>query len=225
MRKRYRQSDAGRASRRCPLVLFLSSFPFFAFHSHHRLIARLPLSLLAPQEEFPYAFVAVQGAKALVEAAGPRLLPIVPSLIVPIRNALNTRRPNLMVAAIDILQAVVLADTRPTPSNPVPNPVIGRALVPYYRQLLPVMNIYLLSNRNLGDKVDYGQRRGDCLGDRITETLQLLETYGGEDAFVNIKYLIPTHECVSSVSVSGFGTAAATSGSPTRPSSSRHGTR
>jgi Parkin co-regulated protein len=187
-------------------LLISASFSARLMGYHQRTSSFLLFLPLILQEEFPYAFVAVHGARALVDAAGPRLLPIIPSLIVPLRNALNTRRPALMVAAINILQAIVLADTKPTPSNPTPNPVIGRALVPYYRQLLPIMNIYLLSNRNLGDKVDYGQRRGDCLGDRITETLQLLEQYGGDDAFVNIKYLIPTHESVTrGVSVSGFG--------------------
>ena len=30
--------------------------------------------------------------------------------------------------------------------------------------------------------------------DLIMETLELLEKYGGEDAFINIKYMIPTYE-------------------------------
>merc|ERR1712008_622890 len=32
------------------------------------------------------------------------------------------------------------------------------------------------------------------LGDLIEETLELLETHGGEDAFINIKYMIPLYE-------------------------------
>lgn len=31
-------------------------------------------------------------------------------------------------------------------------------------------------------------------GELILETLQLLEMRGGEDAFINIKYMIPTYE-------------------------------
>jgi hypothetical protein len=35
------------------------------------------------------------------------------------------------------------------------------------------------------------------LGDLIQQTLELFETHGGEDAFINIKYMIPTYEsCV-----------------------------
>ena len=44
---------------------------------------------------------------------------------------------------------------------------IGEALVPYYRQILPVMNLFKTSNANLGDKIDYSQRKGANLGDLI----------------------------------------------------------
>lgn len=75
--------------------------------------------------------------------------------------------------------------------------LIGQALVPYYRQILPVLNIFVGHNRNLGDKIDYAQRKNNVPGDLIQETLNLLEIHGGEDAFINIKYLIPTYEsCV-----------------------------
>lgn len=47
---------------------------------------------------------------------------------------------------------------------------------------------------NCGDEIDYSQMRGDNLADLINETLEIMETYGGEDAFINIKYLIPTYE-------------------------------
>lgn len=74
---------------------------------------------------------------------------------------------------------------------------IGEALVPYYRQILPIMNLFKNSNFNMGDKIQYSQRKGACLGDLILQTLELFETHGGEDAFINIKYMIPTYEsCV-----------------------------
>lgn len=74
---------------------------------------------------------------------------------------------------------------------------IGEALVPYYRQILPVFNLYKLSNLNIGDKIQYDQRKSLVLGDLIQQTLEMFETHGGEDAFINIKYMIPTYEsCV-----------------------------
>lgn len=75
--------------------------------------------------------------------------------------------------------------------------MVGEALVPYYRQILPVLNLFKNKNANNGDAIEYAQRKRLNMGDLIEETLQLLEMEGGEDAFINIKYMIPTYEsCV-----------------------------
>jgi len=48
-----------------------------------------------------------------------------------------------------------------------------------------------------GDSIDYAQRKRQNLGELIEETLEIFEVHGGEDAFINIKYMIPTYEsCV-----------------------------
>ncbi len=56
----------------------------------------------------------------------------------------------------------------------------GEALVPYYRQLLPIFNLYKNFNKNLGDKIDYAQRKKKNLGDLIQETLEFMEINGGD---------------------------------------------
>ncbi len=56
----------------------------------------------------------------------------------------------------------------------------GEALVPYYRQLLPIFNLYRNFNKNLGDKIDYAQRKKKNLGDLIQETLEFMEINGGD---------------------------------------------
>ena len=46
--------------------------------------------------------------------------------------------------------------------------------------------------------IEYSQRKGQNLGDVIQDTLEVLEKNGGDDAFINIKYMIPTYEsCVN----------------------------
>lgn len=99
---------------------------------------------------------------------------------------MNTRDPEIVAITLKILQGLVTcSDT------------IGEALVPYYRQILPVMNLMKTKNDNLGDKIDYSQRKGQNLGELIQTTLEMFEVNGGEDAFINIKYMIPTYEsCV-----------------------------
>jgi len=59
------------------------------------------------------------------------------------------------------------------------------------------MNLFKTKNSNIGDKIDYSQRKCLNLGDLIQQTLELFEMHGGEDAFINIKYMVPTYEsCV-----------------------------
>lgn len=45
--------------------------------------------------------------------------------------------------------------------------MIGEALVPYYRQLLPIMNLFKEQRLNIGDKIDYSQRKNENLADVI----------------------------------------------------------
>lgn len=68
--------------------------------------------------------------------------------------------------------------------------------MPYYRQILPVLNIFIRQNENLGDGIDYGQQKRENLGELINDTLEAFEKNGGEDAFINIKYLVPTYQSV-----------------------------
>jgi hypothetical protein len=138
------------------------------------------------EKEDPYRFLAVQGTYDMLEKGGSKILPVVPQLIIPIKTALNTRDPVIMCTVLKILQTLVLSGE-----------MIGEALVPYYRQILPVFNIYKNQNLNIGDQMDYSQRKRMNMGDLIAETLEVLEVHGGEDAFINIKYMIPTYEsCV-----------------------------
>lgn len=53
------------------------------------------------------------------------------------------------------------------------------------------IEIYLV---NYGDKIDYHQQWNECIGDLVQDALELFEQTGGEDAFINIKYLVPTYQ-------------------------------
>jgi len=80
----------------------------------------------------------------MLEKGGAKVLPVIPQLIIPIKVALNTRDSDIIGITMKIIQALVTcSDT------------IGEALVPYYRQILPVFNLFKTKNMNLGDKIDY----------------------------------------------------------------------
>mmetsp|Transcript_85396 Transcript_85396/g.174158 ORF Transcript_85396/g.174158 Transcript_85396/m.174158 type:complete len:296 (-) Transcript_85396:104-991(-) len=139
------------------------------------------------EKESPYSFLAYRGIQDMLNAARgkePSLIcPAVPSLIIPLKKALNSRDIPTMCKAINTLQHMVRCEPR-----------AGELLVPYYRQLLPAFNLYFRSTKNMGDAIDYSQRKRENLGELISETLELLERTGGEDAFINIKYMIPAYE-------------------------------
>lgn len=143
--------------------------------------------------ELPYAFVAEHGVLDMLESGAHKVLPVIPQLIMPIKTALNTRDRNVISKVLKILQFLVNCDVSISGGG---SGLIGQALVPYYRQILPVLNIFINDNTNLGDSIDYSQRKRRNLGELIVQTLEQLELHGGEDAFINIKYLIPTYQSV-----------------------------
>ena len=90
--------------------------------------------------------------------------------------ALNTRNAQVMCRTLKALQQLAKSAD-----------YIGQALVPYYRQLLPIFNMFKNNNLNSGDGIDYHQRYQENVGDLIQDTLEVLEKRGGPDAFINIK--------------------------------------
>lgn len=132
----------------------------------------------------PYRFLAILGSFDIIEKLPTeKLIETIPLLIQPLKSALNTRDLDIISVVLKFLLKLLSTHSE-----------IGRYLVPYYRQLLPILNIMKNVNRNIGHKMEYNQRKGLNISDLITETLGLLETTGGEDAFINIKYMIPTYE-------------------------------
>ncbi|XP_037597659.1 parkin coregulated gene protein isoform X2 [Cebus imitator] len=80
---------------------------------------------------FPYEFFARQGIHDMLEHGGNKILPVLPQLIIPIKNALNLRSRQVICVTLKVLQHLVVSAEK-----------VGKALVPYYRQILPVLNIF-----------------------------------------------------------------------------------
>jgi hypothetical protein len=138
------------------------------------------------ETEEPYWFFSYYGTLDLIAQGPTKILPVVPQLVIPLKKDLNTRDPEILCKLMEVMQALVKAD-----------PLISEALVPYYRQILPVFQEFLLANIHLGDRIEYGQRKRLNLSDLIVETLAEMEKSGGPEAFINIKYMVPTYQsCV-----------------------------
>lgn len=135
------------------------------------------------EKEDPYRFLAVEGTCNMLQRGGSKVLPVIPQLVLPLKAALNTRDTEVVTTTLKVLQLLVSCAE-----------MVGEMLVPYYRQLLPVMNIFKSRTNCTFDQMDYAQRKRQDIGELVTETLELLESRGGDDAFINIKYMIPTYE-------------------------------
>jgi hypothetical protein len=134
----------------------------------------------------PHKFIARQGVYELIEDArgnSQRVIDCLLLLMLPLRYSLSTKNPDTILAVINILKQ--LCDVHPT---------IGPHLIPHYRQILGILNLfYGKGGKNLGDAMDYKQFNSDDLVVPIAECLEALERTGGPNAFVNIKFMVPTY--------------------------------
>ncbi|XP_076762964.1 parkin coregulated gene protein [Xylocopa sonorina] len=88
------------------------------------------------ETEQPIKFIVEQGISDMLENGGPKILPVVPQLIIPIKKALNTKMPVIICTTLRAVQNLVRSAD-----------CVGEALVPYFRQILPVLN--LLKDKNV----------------------------------------------------------------------------
>uniref|UniRef100_A0A1A8MR71 PARK2 co-regulated n=3 Tax=Nothobranchius TaxID=28779 RepID=A0A1A8MR71_9TELE len=128
---------------------------------------------------FPCELFARQGVYELLKIGGPKIPPVIPQLIVPIRNAMNTRNHQVMHTTLRAIQQLLQSADG-----------VGEAMVPYLGQILTVFNIFKNKNENCGDEAG----REKTIGDLINETLRMFEAYGGPETYKVIKYMVPTYE-------------------------------
>lgn len=61
------------------------------------------------EKEDPYRFLAVTGTYDMLNRGGPRILPVVPNLIIPMKTAFNTKDPAIICTVMKVLQTLVLS--------------------------------------------------------------------------------------------------------------------
>ena len=135
----------------------------------------------------PYRFLAVRGCEELLVAAKGRALPILSTLVPPLRRALVSRDRGVVATGLLMLQCLV---------NTVPGS--GPALVQHFPRLLPALRLYSRMPPAARDCHDYGQRvRGPRnLAAIVDETLQVLHRAGGPHAAAQIARVVPTFQSV-----------------------------
>ena len=62
----------------------------------------------------------------------------------------------ILLAVLKVLQQLITC-----------NEGVGEKLLKYGRQFLAPMSFFMDENKNIGDAIDYGQRRGDDVGEEV----------------------------------------------------------
>ena len=136
------------------------------------------------ETEEPYRSLARGGINNLLAVGGPenQVLAVVPQLIIPIKKVRRTHsawvpdmfpQPSRLLwlnkhfcrhsmQALNTMDTEIICNTLVVLQQLVTcGDMIGEALVPYYRQLLPVLNIFKNHSKNIGDSIDYSQRKNN----------------------------------------------------------------
>lgn len=132
---------------------------------------------------------AAQGLHDLLarDKSGDRVLAALPRVVFPLRRALD-EGPRYWPAVVRGLRALRTLSAAGQDGR------VGRALVPYYRQLLPPLGRYRQRRITATDGLD--ENMTVDVADLCDDTLSLLQRNGGPCAYVNIKYVLPTYELV-----------------------------
>ena len=148
------------------------------------LVRFLPLFIEGLTEtEEPFTFIAEKTSLQAISANPDKLVEVLPEIVLPLKRALDSKNPRIVVRAIKVFQAMLTT-----------KPEVAESLVPYYKNLLPCFSKHFNENKNIGHHIEYSQKDRDNIGDLIMETLTMLEAHGGSEAFAHIKYMIPVYQ-------------------------------
>ena len=143
------------------------------------------------EQEAPLPFIATTAIADLLAMAPHKVAPVVPSIVLAVRQALNTRHADVMRRTIVALTQLALADTG-AKAGPE-GAKIAKAMLPYFRQILPILNIFAQRYMSTKMGIDDEKRGERKVEDLIQELLNALELHAGPDAYLNIRYMVPSY--------------------------------
>lgn len=132
-------------------------------------------------KEEPIAFLARQGVEDMLywgREHPDRIRTCIKELIRPLRNALLKYDEDILLTTLKAIQQLIKSHCGPD-------------LVPYTKQFLTPLTFFLDREMNIGDSIDYGQRKMNCIAEQIRITLEMMEDHGGPKALAAIKFSIP----------------------------------
>lgn len=142
-------------------------------------------------KEQPSCFLATQGIEDMLFAAQgkpERVIACMKALVRPLRNALSKFDVEILLNVLRAIQQLLRVGDG-----------VGAALLPHSKQFLAPMAAFMDNHRNIGDAIDYGQRKQDDIGEEVMKTLEMMEERGGPKALQAIKFCIPLCEIICSL--------------------------
>jgi len=86
-----------------------------------------------------------------------RIKPVVPMLVRPLRNAFAKYDKEVVLWCLKAIQQLVTC-----------NEGVGEVFMPYCKQFLAPLALFLDQTKNIGDSIDYGQRKRDDVGEEVS---------------------------------------------------------
>lgn len=104
-------------------------------------------------------FIACQGIEDMLYASRghpERIKPVIPMLVRPLRNALGKFDTEILLWTLKAMQQLITC-----------NAEVGEVLMPFGKQFLAPISMFMDKNKNIGDSIDYGQRKSDDIGEEV----------------------------------------------------------
>eukprot|EP00924_Labyrinthula_sp_SR-Ha-C_P008518 maker-scaffold_32-snap-gene-2.63-mRNA-1 protein AED:0.30 eAED:0.30 QI:0/0/0/1/1/1/2/0/335 len=145
----------------------------------------------------PYCFISFSASLQLVRYRRTTislLRKVLPKIIWPLKRALHSGKRRVVLKTLEIIQELALKyEVHKDDGKRIYFTIF---IQKYFRQLLPFFNtIFLLHKRtNLGDEMDYGQRKKRNIFEMILKTLRILERTGDKNTLGLIKVSVPMYE-------------------------------
>lgn len=104
-------------------------------------------------------FIACQGIEDMLYASRghpDRIKTVIPLLVRPLRNALGKFDTDILLWTLKALQQLITC-----------NAEVGEVLMPFGKQFLAPIALFMDQSRNIGDSIDYGQRKSNDIGEEV----------------------------------------------------------
>ena len=155
-----------------------------------RFLSQLDYSVWLPlffeglrEQKDPLRFLAVTATKDLLAAGSyAKVAPVVPLIVLPIRQALNTREPATVRRTITAIKQLIAV-----PDDPSTGAMVGEALAPHFKHFLPMFNLFKSNPAFAKSDADYST----SLGEVMDETMLMLAEHGGPGAAHEINRVVP----------------------------------